>query len=108
MGFLHVGQGSRCSNEQSQSMTQPSRTISLTFRPSEDGEPLLSVQVNRATRGEVLEALGNLGRVAKAKPEQRSFKANWVLRPIKETAQDELETFSMDDVTPKGLRALYP
>ncbi len=107
-GILHVGQGSRFSSEQAQSMTQSSRTISMTFRPSVDGEPLLSVNVSRATRGEILEALAKLERVAKAKPDKRSFNANWVLRPMKEAAHDEFETFSMDDITPNGLRAAYP
>lgn len=107
-GILHVAQGSRFSSEQSQSMTQSSRTISMTFRPAVDGEPLLSVHVSRATRGEILEALAKLERVAKAKPDKRSFNANWVLRPLQEPSHDEFETFSMDDITPNGLRAAYP
>ncbi len=113
-GILHVGQASHFQNDQPRSMTsaperfQPSRTISITFRPSADGEPLLSVNVSKATRAEVLEALTKIERVAKAKLDKRSFNANWVLRPMKETSRDELETFSMEDITPNGLRALYP
>ncbi len=113
-GILHVGQASHFQNDQPRSMTsaperfQPSRTVSITFRPSADGEPLLSVNVSKATRAEVLEALAKIERVAKAKLDKRSFNANWVLRPMKETSRDELETFSMEDITPNGLRALYP
>lgn len=105
-GILHIGQGSRFPNDHPRSAAQPSRTISITFRPSTDGEPLLSVNVSKATRAEILEALAKLERVAKAKPDKRSFNASWVLRPVKETA--DLETFSMEDITPNGLRALYP
>ena len=107
-GILHVGQGSRLPNDQPRSMTQPSRTISITFRPSAEGEPLLSVNVSKATRAELMEALARIERVAKVKPDKRSFNASWVLRPLKETAHDELETFSMEDITPTGLRAIYP
>jgi hypothetical protein len=104
-GILHVGQGTRALNDQPRSL---GRTISITYRPSAEGEPLLSVNVSKATRAEILEALAKLDRVAKAKPDKRSFNASWVLQPMKETAREELETFSMEDITPSGVRALYP
>jgi hypothetical protein len=107
-GILHVGQGTRTLNDQPRSMAPTSRTISITYRPSAEGEPLLSVNVSKATRAEILEALAKLDRVAKAKPDKRSFNASWVLRPLKETVREDLETFSMEDITPSGLRALYP
>jgi hypothetical protein len=107
-GILHVGQGTHLPNDLPRSINQPSRTISITFRPSAEGEPLLSINVSKVTRAEVLEALAKLERVAKAKPDKRSFNASWVLWPVKESAREELETFSMEDITPSGLRALYP
>jgi hypothetical protein len=107
-GILHVGQGARLPSDLQRSQAPSSRTISITYRPSAEGEPLLSVNISKATRAEILEALAKLERVAKAKPDKRSFNANWVLRPIKESSREELETFSMEDITPNGLRALYP
>jgi hypothetical protein len=110
-GILHVGQGSRAQNDQSRFAAergQVSRIISITYRPSAEGEALLSVNVSKATRAEIMEALSKLERIAKAKPDRHSFNASWVLRPMKENSHDELETFSMEDITPNGLRALYP
>jgi len=113
-GILHVSLATRQPYDPTRGpagaaeRTHPSRTIAITFRPSSDGEPLLSVNVSKASRAEILEALAKLERVAKAKADKRSFTAHWVLRPMKENGRDELETFSMEDITPSGLRALYP
>jgi hypothetical protein len=113
-GILHVGFASRFPNATSRSMTggpernHATRTISITFRPSPEGEGLLSVSASGATKAEILDALSKIERLAKAKPGKQSFNANWVLRPMKEGSRDDLESFSMEDVTPAGLRALYP
>jgi len=113
-GILHMSLASRFQSDPSRGpasgaeRTHPSRTIAITFRPSTEGEPLLSVNVSKASRAEILEALSKLERVAKAKADKRSFTANWVLRPLKESVREDLETFSMEDITPNGLRALYP
>lgn len=88
--------------------TAASRTISITYRPSAQGEALLSVTVNGVTRAEILEALTKIERLGKAKADKQPFNANWVLRPLKNAAKEDLETFSMEDITPAGLRALYP
>lgn len=88
--------------------TAASRTISITYRPTAQGEALLSVTVNGVTRAEILEALSKIERLGKAKADKQPFNANWVLRPIKNAAKEDLETFSMEDITPAGLRALYP
>lgn len=88
--------------------TAASRTISITYRPSAQGEALLSVTVNGVTRAEILEALTKIERLGKAKTDKQPFNANWVLRPVKNAAKEDLETFSMEDITPAGLRALYP
>jgi len=106
--ILHVGQGAHLLNDPSRALSQVSRTISITYRPSVEGDPLLSVNVNKATRTEVLEALAKLERVARTKQDKRSFNANWVLRPTKEPSKEEQESFSLEDITPTGLRALYP
>ena len=84
------------------------RTISITYRPAAQGEALLSVTVNGVTRAEILEALSKIERLAKAKADKQPFNANWVLHPLKNAAKEELETFTMEDITPGGLRALYP
>ena len=113
-GILHVSLASRLQSEASRmpmsgaEANRASRTIAITFRPSAEGEALLSVNVSKATRAEILEALTKLERVARTKADKHSFTANWVLRPMKESAREELETFSMEDITPTGLRALYP
>lgn len=88
--------------------TAASRTISITYRPAAQGEALLSVTVNGVTRAEILEALSKIERLGKAKADKQPFNANWVLRPLKNAAKEDLETFSMEDITPAGLRALYP
>lgn len=112
--ILHIGLASRNPNEPSQAVTplpersHPSRTISIAYHPSAEGESLLSVSVSGVTRAEILEALAKVERLAKAKQDKRSFRANWVLRPLKDSTREDLETFSMEDVTPSGLRALYP
>jgi hypothetical protein len=111
--ILHVGLASRFQNGAHSlapmwERSRPSRTISITYHPSAEGEALLSVSVSEATRAEILEATTKIERLAKAKPDKRSFSANWVLRPMKGGSQEDLETFSMEDVTPGGLRALYP
>ena len=108
-GILRVGQASRLAGEaQRSAASQLSRTISITYRPAPEGEALLSVSVNRATRPEILAALAKVERIAKARQEKRPFSANWVLRPTKATAREEFETFAFEDITPGGLRALYP
>ena len=112
-GILHVGLASRFpetprSMAASAERAHPSRTIAITFRPAPDGEALLSVSVNGATKAEILEALSKIERLAQAKPDKGPFSANWVLRPMKEGTRDDLESFSMEDITPSGLRALYP
>ena len=85
-----------------------SRTISITYRPSPQGEALLSVTAHGVTRAEILEALSKIERLGKAKADKQPFNANWVLRPLKNPGKEDLETFSMEDITPSGLRALYP
>jgi hypothetical protein len=111
-GILHVSLASRMQNDAVRGpfseQGRPARTIAISFRPSAEGEALLSVNVSKATRAEVLEALAKLERIVKTKTDKRSFTANWVLRPMKESAREELETFAMEDITPSGLRALYP
>jgi hypothetical protein len=85
-----------------------SRTISVTVRPAPQGEALLSIQANEATRAEVLEALAKIERLIKTRTDQQPFHANWTLRPLKNPSKEKLETFSMEDISPSGLRALYP
>jgi hypothetical protein len=111
--ILHVGLASRFENGAHplmvlQERSRPSRTIAITCHPSAEGEPLLSVSVSEASRAEILDAVSKIERLANAKPDKHAFSANWVLRPVKGGSQDGLETFSMEDVTPGGLRALYP
>lgn len=112
-GILRIGLSSRFPADAARGMalgperTAASRTISITYRPSKEGEAQLSVSATSVHRTEIIEALAKIERLAKAKPD-RPFSANWVLRPIKNGSREELETFSMEDITPSGLRALYP
>lgn len=111
-GILHVGLAGRLPVDPGRPAAlegnASSRTVAITFHPAAEGEATLSISANKATRAEILEALAKIERIAKAKPGQRSFNAHWVLRPVKDTSREEFETFSMEDVTPSGLRALYP
>jgi hypothetical protein len=109
-GILHVGLAARFPGDPARALAggTPSRAITITYRPAGESEPLLTISVSRASRSEILEALAKVERIARNRPGLQPFNASWALRPVKEPAKEELETFSMEDVTPSGLRALYP
>lgn len=106
--ILHVGLAARVTGDGPKAASPSARTITLTYRPEADGSATLSVRATRATRREIKAALVKVERIAKARPDRRPFSASWELRPEKASARDAFETFSFEDITPAGLRALYP